>query len=174
MRKILTVAALLASAAFVQTVPAQAAETAAKGDVITVYVLPDDMGMIGPNGKHHDTMAPSTFVLHKGVPVTMRIVNYDDAMHSITSGPLGVSIMIKPGTDVKKGDTEAKNAPEEMKPENGVKPAVTTYTFTPSQVGQFRWNCVVPCDGKPDHWAMTKSFDGMGHDGYMAGYFFVE
>ena len=125
---------------------------------ITVYVLPGEMGFLGPDGKHHDTIAPSDFVLHVGVPVVFTVVNYDDGGHSITAPKLGVNIMIKPGTDI------GKNGP--------VKPTITTYSFTPARAGEFHWNCDVMCDG-PSHWAMSAGFDGPGRDGYMAGWFKV-
>lgn len=174
MRKILAIAALLASAAFIQTVPARADDTAAKGEVITVYMLPGDMGLVGPDKQHHDTFAPSTFVVHKGQPVTLRVINYDDAMHSITATDLGVAMMIKAGIHVNKGDNDAAESDNELKPEDGVKPSVTTYTFTPTKVGEFRWHCIVPCDGGPTkHWSMSQGFDGQDQDAYMAGYFVV-
>ncbi|MBU6448974.1 MAG: hypothetical protein KGQ26_05035 [Rhodospirillales bacterium] len=122
-----------------------------------VYVLPGGMGFVGPDGQHHDSIAPSTFVLKVGVPVTFTITNFDDGSHSITAPGLGVNIMIKPGTDESDGS---------------IKPAVTTYTFTPTKQGEFHWNCMVMCDG-PSHWAMSPGFDGPGRDGYMGGTFKV-
>lgn len=124
----------------------------------TVYVLPDNMGFMGPGNRHHDTIAPSSFVLKVGVPVTFKVINFDDGGHSITSTGLGVNIMITPGTDEADGS---------------IKPAVTTYTFTPTKQGEFHWNCTQTCDG-PDHWAMSMAPDGqMGRDGYMGGWFKV-
>lgn len=125
----------------------------------TVYVLPGGMGFMGPGNKnHHDTIAPSNFVLKVGVPVTFTVVNFDDGGHSITSAGLGVNIIINPGTDEADGS---------------IKPTVTTYTFTPTKKGQFHWNCIIKCDG-PSHWAMSMAPDGMaGRDGYMGGWFQV-
>ena len=125
----------------------------------TVYVLPGGMGFMGPGNKHHhDTIAPSNFVLKVGVPVTFTVVNFDDGGHSITSAGLGVNIIINPGTDEADGS---------------IKPTVTTYTFTPIKKGQFQRNCIVKCDG-PSHWAMSMAPDGMaGRDGYMGGWFQV-
>ena len=125
----------------------------------TVYVLPggNGLGFTGPDGAHHDTVVPSGFVLRKGIPVTLTVLNFDDMSHSITAPGLGVNITVKPGSDRKNG---------------GVAPSTTTYTFTPSRVGEFRWFCAFPCD-MPTHWAMSSSYDGAGRDGFMAGIFRV-
>lgn len=122
---------------------------------ITVYVLPGGrgFGFTGPDNAHHDTVVPSSFVLRKGVPVTLTLINLDDMNHSITAPGLGVNIVIKPGVDRKDG---------------AVTPSVTTYTFVPGKAGEFRWFCVFPCD-MPQHWAMTASYDGPDRDGFMAG-----
>ncbi|GBQ32712.1 cupredoxin domain-containing protein [Acidocella aminolytica] len=119
----------------------------------TVYVLPGSMGFIGPDKQHHDTIAPSSFVLKVGVPVTFTVINFDDGHHSMTAPGL-MNIMIKPGTD---------------EPNGSIKPAITTYTFTPEKAGNFRWHCIFQCDG-PSHWAMSHGFDGPDRDGYMAGW----
>ena len=118
----------------------------------TVYALPGNMGFVGPDGQHHDTIAPSFFVLKVGVPVTFTVVNFDDGGHSITAPGL-MNIMLKPGTD---------------EPDGSIKPAVTTYTFTPTKAGEFKWHSIVKCDG-PSHFSMSNSFNGPGQDGYMAG-----
>ena len=134
---------------------------------ITVYVLPGKMGFVGPDHHHHDTMAPSVFVLWKGVPVTMTVVNYDDGAHAIAAPDLGVVITIKPGTREKKAvDVE----PEGKHPH--IMPSVTTVTFTPKKAGTFRWFCTHMCDG-PSHWSMSAGYDGPAQDGFMAGFFRV-
>lgn len=122
---------------------------------ITVYVLPGGtgLGFTGPDKAHHDTVVPSSFVLRKGVPVTVTVVNLDDMPHSITAPGLGVNIIIKPGDDRRNGAVAART---------------TTYTFTPAKAGEFRWFCVFPCD-MPQHWAMSPSYDGPDRDGFMAG-----
>jgi heme/copper-type cytochrome/quinol oxidase subunit 2 len=132
----------------------QSAFAGVKKQHYTIYVLPGSMGFVGPDKQHHDTIAPSDFVLKAGVPVTFTVVNFDDGSHSITSQGLGLNIMIKPGKD---------------EPNGGINPTVTTYTLTPTKKGEFRWNCMVMCDG-PSHWAMSSGFDGPGQDGYMAGW----
>jgi len=112
---------------------------------ITVYVLPggNGLGFTGPDMAHHDTVVPSSFVLRKGVAVTFTVINFDDMHHSITA----------PGIDRRNG---------------AITPSTTTYTFTPTKAGQFRWFCVFPCD-MPTHWAMSASYDGPDRDGFMAG-----
>jgi heme/copper-type cytochrome/quinol oxidase subunit 2 len=128
---------------------------------ITVYVLPGEMGFVGPDHKHHDTFAPSSFVLHRGVPVTFTIVNYDDGVHTIFAPELGLNIFIKAAEHAQQSDVTEHGQP--------MKPTVTTYTFTPAKRGDFRWHCTAMCDG-PSHWAMSTGFDGPGQDGYMAGW----
>ena len=122
---------------------------------ITVYVLPggNGLGFTGPDMAHHDTVVPSSFVLRKGVAVTFTVINFDDMHHSITAPGLGVNIIVKPGIDRRNG---------------AITPSTTTYTFTPTKAGQFRWFCVFPCD-MPTHWAMSASYDGPDRDGFMAG-----
>lgn len=122
---------------------------------ITVYVLPGGggLGFTGPDKAHHDTMVPSSFVLAKGVPVSLTVINLDDMRHSITAPGLGVNIIVKPGVKRRNG---------------AVAPSTTTYTFTPAKAGEFRWFCAFPCD-MPQHWAMSPSYDGPDRDGFMAG-----
>lgn len=122
---------------------------------ITVYVLPgaNGLGFTGPDETHHDTFVPSSFVLRKGVPVILTVINLDDMNHSITAPGLGLNIIVKPGIDQRNG---------------AVAPRTTTYTFTPAKAGEFRWFCVFPCD-MPTHWAMSASYDGRDRDGFMAG-----
>lgn len=123
----------------------------------TIYVMPDELGLVGPDGKHHDTFLPSSFVLKAGAPVQITFINYDDMIHTFTSSKLGLNVNIKAGTHVQGSD--------------GVTPVETTITFTPVDKGQFRWNCNFPCDkGAGKGWAMKSNFDGRGADGFMAGY----
>lgn len=121
----------------------------------TVYVLPggNELGFAGPDRHHHDTIVPSSFVLRKGVPVTLTVINLDDMRHSITAPGLGINLVVKAGVEGRDGI---------------VKPRTSTYTFTPARAGEFRWFCVFPCD-MPTHWAMSASYDGPGRDGFMAG-----
>lgn len=157
MNKILTslaVAGLMATVA----VPALAANDAAvlqtpKTQAVKVYVFPGEQGFLGPDGKGHDSVAPTEFVLHKGVPVTFTVINYDDMRHSITAEKLGLNVIINPAT----GD------------DSNLKPGITKVTFTPEKTGDFRWHCIFPCDG-PNHWAMGSGYKGPDKAGYMAGW----
>jgi hypothetical protein len=168
-----TVAGILATTAGLALVPnAKAADTSGKASSIqtnepqevTVYVLPGAMGLMGPNKKHHDTIAPATFVLRRGVPVTFKVINYDDGMHTIYAPELGLNMTIEPGAQAKNAEGMEKGGP--------VTPTTTTYTFTPQSPGEFRWQCIVMCDG-PDNWAMSDDYDGAGRDGFMAGWIIV-
>lgn len=122
---------------------------------ITVYVLPGSsgLGFTGPDKAHHDTMVPSSFVLRKGVRVTLTVVDLDEMKHSITAPGLGVNFIIKAGVERKDGT---------------IAPTTTTFTFVPAKAGEFRWYCIFPCD-MPQHWAMSASYDGPDRDGFMAG-----
>ncbi len=165
MKTILTTCAAVLGLGFIAAQPALADNTPGTASAVsaafagvtsqhyTVYVLPGGMGFVGPDGQHHDTIAPSFFVLKVGVPVTFTVINFDDGSHSMSAPGLGMNIMIKPGTDEADGS---------------IKPAVTTYTFTPSKAGEFKWNCMMQCDG-PSHWSMSAGFDGPGQDGFMGG-----
>jgi len=136
--------------------PLEAAAAAVPGARhVTVYVLPggNGLGFSGPDRRHHDTIVPSSFVLRKGIPVTLTVINLDDMRHSITAPDLGINVVIGAGVDRRDGT---------------VAPRTTTYTFTPAKAGEFRWFCVFPCD-MPTHWAMSASYDGAARDGFMAG-----
>ena len=124
---------------------------------VTIYVMADEMGLVGPDKLHHDSFIPSSFVLKAGEPVQLTIINYDDTQHSLTAPDLSLNIMVKPGKDVAGSDQ--------------VTPTTTTYTFTPTKKGQFRWHCIFPCDsGTGKGMAMKSSYDGQDADGFMAGY----
>ncbi len=136
---------------------AQAQQAQPEVQHLTLYVMPDEMGLVGPDKQHHDSFLPSSFVLKAGEPVQLTIVNYDDTAHSITAPDLGLNIVVKPGTHVAGSDQ--------------VTPVTTTFTFTPTKKGQFRWHCIFPCDkGGGKGWAMKPAFDGQDGDGFMAGY----
>ncbi|MGC8469289.1 MAG: hypothetical protein ACP5NI_05210 [Acetobacteraceae bacterium] len=152
---------------------------AAAPQVLTMYVLPGGMGFVGPDHLHHDTIAPANLVLRAGQPVTLRVVNFDDGMHTIYAPGLKLDLLIRPGVHYKKpintatSDVQGKKDPD-VDNEHTIKPTVSTVTFTPAKAGEFRWHCLVPCDGgKTKRWDMTASFDGPDQDGFMAGYFKV-
>ena len=150
----------LAMAAAPAAQAANAAATAPQVQTRTLYVLADAQGLIGPDGKHHDSFVPSSFVVKAGEPVKLVIINYDDMMHTFTDPALGLNVMVRAGTH--------ENGSED------VTPATTTATFTPTKTGEFRWHCNIPCDkGDGQGWAMTNGKDGRDRDGYMAGYVVV-
>ena len=159
----LALAGIVAGAAGI-TAGALAARQAgrrAETQQIMLYVLPGAMGFAGPDGRHHDTIAPSDFVLHRGVPVTFTIVNYDDGLHTIDAPSLGLDITVAAGGPAGRTGDESET--------EAITPATTTVTFTPQKQGDFRWQCDVMCDG-PGHWAMSDEYDGTGRDGFMAGW----
>ena len=163
MRK--TLSAMIAAGALAMTAApaAYAASTAPATPQVqtrTLYVLADEQGLTGPDGKHHDSFVPSSFVVKAGEPVKLIVINYDDMMHTFTDPALGLNVMVRAGTH--QSGSEA------------VTPSTTTATFTPMKTGQFRWNCNIPCDKGDGHgWAMTNGKDGRDRDGYMAGYVVV-
>jgi len=117
-------------------------------------VGPDD-GLVGSDGNRHDTFyALKGTTVQVGQQVTITIANYDDMPHSFTSPELGLNIMLPPA----KGEND---------------PSVTTYTFTPSKMGRFRWYCAIPCDSDTNGWAMKSGAHGIGQDDFLAGYISV-
>lgn len=89
----------------------------------------------------HDSYSPASFTVKAGIPVQVRVENYDTGQHSLTSSGLNINPIF----------AGAKKA--------GV-PSISTFTFVPKATGKFSWQCIIPCDG--DGWAMT-------HKGYMSG-----
>lgn len=150
-KTILTATAIAAGLAFA----ANAAAAAPAAQTKTVYIFADAMGVPGPDHKGHDAFVPDTMVVHVGQPVTVTFVNYDDMGHTFTAPGLHVNVMIKAGKHVAGSDK--------------IVPTKTTYTFTPTKAGRFRYDCLMPCDP----YSMHPSFDGPDRDGYMAGYVFV-
>ena len=115
---------------------------------------PED-GLVGSDGNKHDTFYfLNEQPVHVGQLVTISITNYDDMPHSFTSPELGINLQI-PG------------APSDSQP------SITTYTFTPSKAGTFRWFCAIPCDSDTNGWAMKTSAKGPDQDNFMAGYITV-
>lgn len=153
-RKFLIAAGFAAATAFsANTALAASAQTQAVTK--TIYVLADDMGLVGPDKQHHDSFLPSSFVLKAGQTYKLVFVNYDDMAHSFTSSSLHVNVIVKAATH--KAGSDA------------IVPTTTTYTFTPTKAGQFRWHCNMPCDP----YSMKASAKGMDRNGFMAGYVVV-
>jgi len=122
-----------------------------RADVVLNYkVVGADQGMVGPDGKKHDTFSATNLTtIQVGKPVTISIQNMDEMPHSMTAPELGLNIMIPAAKDGKPGTVD--------------------FTFTPTKAGTFRWYCAIPCDGDTHGWAMTPSAKGFGQEGFMAG-----
>lgn len=154
------IAAGLAATTALSAGNAMAVGPQAQPTIKTIYVLADDLGLLGPDQQHHDSFLPSSFVLKAGQSYKLVFVNYDDMPHSFTAPGLNVNVVVKAATH--KNGTDA------------VVPTETTYTFTPTKAGQFRWHCNFPCDmGDGKGWAMKASASGKDAVGYMAGYVVV-
>jgi heme/copper-type cytochrome/quinol oxidase subunit 2 len=125
---------------------------------LTLYIFRGVQHIKGPDGKSHDTVVPSNFVVKAGVPVQVKVINNDEAGHSITAPTLGFDKLIKPGKET---------APEK------VTSVTTTFTFTAKKKGVFRWYCKIPCDHKAGLWAMTPGYSGPSKEGFMAGFIVV-
>jgi len=108
---------------------------------VTLTVLPG--GRLGTDGKMHDTFSDPNFTVVEGVPVKLTVYNYDTGNHSITNADLNLNL-------------QANGASKQ-----GV-PGVTSVTFTPTKTGDFKWQCIDPCDGQNKDWSMS-------HLGYMEG-----
>jgi len=145
----LTTAVLPASQGTIGAAPANAAA----GQSMTIYIFGGSQKIMGPDGKPHDTVVPANFVVKAGTPVTVTVINYDEGPHSITAPDLKLDATIKGGHEVG----------------TKVEPVSTTFTFTPTKKGNFRWYCKLPCDAKHNYWAMSQGFGGPGQEGYMAG-----
>ncbi len=114
-----------------------------------------DEGLVGSDGKKHDTFyALGATSVKVGQEVTISVANFDDVAHTFTSPELGINIMLQPA----KGKDD---------------PSIGTYTFTASKAGKFRWFCAIPCDTDTDGWAMKVGPNGIGVDGFLAGYITV-
>jgi hypothetical protein len=105
------------------TVAAAPAATIAAPKIVNLKVIPE--GKKGPEGTLHDEFTVTEFNVTVGQPVTLRIDNTDNTVHSITSAEAGVNIVVRPGTH--------------------------NYTLDVSKAGKFEWNCTFPCDP----WAMA-------------------
>jgi hypothetical protein len=151
-----TVAALAFLA--VSMISAPVTSAAADSNNVTVYVFSGGEKIMGPDGKPHDTVVPSSFVFKAGEPVTITAINYDESPHSLTSSDLKLNFTIKAGVVGKDGKIE---------------PTTSTITFTPADKGVYRWYCVYPCDKGHGMWAMGQGYGGPGKEGFMAGYIVV-
>jgi plastocyanin len=81
----------------------------------------------GPHGT--ERVSPSgNIAIAPGVPVTVTVTNYTRETHSFTIPALGISRVIMPA-----GKHGARK---------------TTFTFTSTRSGSFRWYCVFCVDGK--------------------------
>ncbi|MCL4508328.1 MAG: cupredoxin domain-containing protein [Chloroflexi bacterium] len=126
---------------------AQSKASAGAANEQQVYLTVMGSIKMGPDGKMHDAFTPADFSVVQNRPVKVTVYSYDDAPHSITAPALKLNQVIAP--------RKTKGTP-----------AVTTFTFTPTQTGKFLWNCDLPCDGDANGWAMQ-------NPGYMSGYITV-
>lgn len=117
----------------------------------TVVPADNDQAKAGPDGQKHDTFwTEDSTVVPLGAIVTVEVKNYDDGAHGMVFPDLGLAKEVAGGG---KDD----------------QPAVTTFKFTASKAGSFRWYCPVPCDTDAGAWAMSTSSGGNGQEGFMAG-----
>ncbi len=96
---------------------------------IRLKIIP--AGKVGPDGKKHDYLTQTDFNVKAGQRLNLVIDNTDEGEHSITSPPIGVNIVIKPG--------------------------VHTYQVVVKEKGRFSWFCLIPCDSESNGWAMQHS-----------------
>lgn len=123
---------------------------------LSYKVVGPDAGLVGSDGNKHDTFfALSGTTVTVGQEVTITVANFDDQPHSFTSPELGVNMMLPPATGVDQ-------------------PTITTFTFTATKAGKFRWFCAIPCDADTQGWAMNSGPNGVGQDDFLAGYITVD
>lgn len=133
---------------------AQTTTVAQQTQHVTMYIFGGKQKLMGPDGNPHDTTVPVNFVVKAGVPVVVTVVNYDEGPHTITAPDLKLDAVIKGGHELKDGTVE---------------PVATTFSFTPTKKGNFRWYCKLPCDAGHGYWAMTTGYAGPDKEGFMAG-----
>lgn len=106
---------------------------------VSIVVKSDsEHGKKGPDGKWHDAFLPASFTVKAGEEVVVSVKNYDDGAHSFTVPGLKLNELILGGSESK--------------------PKVTTFTFTATKAGDYKWHCDTGCDP----WAMA-------HSGFMSG-----
>jgi plastocyanin len=156
--------------------PARATTLHAAPQQVLMYVFRGHIngkpGVPGPDRKGHDTFVPSTFAVKVGVPVKVTVINYDEGAHSLVAPDLGLSVTIKPGKEPKGQSAKDKETAKDEIGE-GVQPVTTTFTFTPTKAGVYRWYCSLPCDAGQGYWAMGMGYSGPGKEGSMAGFIVV-
>jgi hypothetical protein len=160
MKLVRTVLLFAATAALIAFAASAATASTGKAKAGTAYetmiIVGHVLGQKGPDGLRHDTTYGANFSVEKGQRVVVTVYNFDEGPHTITAKALGLNVKI-PG---------AKNE------EKGV-PSKTIFSFTAKKVGTFRWFCTLPCDAGQKYWAMSASKNGIGQDGFMAGYITV-
>jgi plastocyanin len=150
--------ATIAGSVLAAGVATKGVSAAESGQQLTATMYGSKLGIKGPDGQPHDKLIPSDFVIKSGVPVTLTIVNYDEGPHSITAPDLGLNLVMKGGKE---------------QPDKSVVPVTTTFHFTATKKGVFRWYCALPCDEKHGAWDMTAGYSGPDREGFMAGFIVV-
>ncbi|HEY9723103.1 MAG TPA: hypothetical protein V6D47_13925 [Oscillatoriaceae cyanobacterium] len=172
-RQTLTIlAAAIALLASGPSAHAAVGKPALKAQTVTLHVFRGESGLKGPDGRNHDAFVPSSFAVTAGQPVHLVVINEDEGPHTISPdnphagfGPF----LVRPGKQVG----------------NEVQPVTSTFDFTPSHKGAFRWHCEAVCDGGGGHWAMghamvagrkgsAQACGQQDEDGFMAGYIVVQ
>jgi plastocyanin len=134
--------------------------TAAGGSAQQAYTLEvlngklaTKYGILGPDGRGHDSFVPAHMRVKAGGPVTFTVYNYDEGPHTFTIDELHINQMIAAHVS----DTQ---------------PSVTTFTVTFPSTKTYRFYCSLPCDAGQGGWAMTadRKGHGLSQDGFMAGY----
>jgi plastocyanin len=133
------------------------------GNTVTLHytvVAPDSkLAKLGPDGNKHDTFFTTDSTNVKaGDMVSIVVTNYDDVPHGMVFATLGITQLVKAGPGCV--NTEACKVGEST---------VTTFSFTATKPGVFRWYCPMPCDTDNGQWAMHSDTTGNGMAGFMAG-----
>ena len=104
---------------------------------LTIVIHPQ-----GPRLKH---AVPSNFAVEPGVPLRLTFVNHTANMHTFTIPKLGISVLIRPGSEST--------------------PRVTRVTLKVNQYGVFSWYCVFCVKAHPDGvpmWGTVYAIIGAG------------
>ena len=151
--------ASIAGSVLAAGVMAKGPAAAESGSQLSAIMYGSKLGIKGPDGLPHDILIPSSFVIKSGVPVTLSVVNYDEGPHTITAPDLGLNLLMKGGKE---------------QPDKSVVPVTTTFHFTATKKGVFRWFCALPCDAKHGAWDMKAGYSGPDKEGFMAGFIVVQ
>jgi plastocyanin len=110
--------------------------------------------LMGPDKLPHVAYVPSEFEVDANRLITVTVINEDHEYHTMTCPGLAID------QEMTAADMDARGK---------IVPVRTTFTFTASQSGVYRWFCRYACDQQSHMWAMGAGYTGRGKEGFMSG-----